>query len=152
MRTNDGEPMDDLRGRTGGSRDRRMRASDADREATATLLRRHYTEGRLDAQEYDERIDRCYAAKTVGELDDLFGDLPRPAARPREPDRARHGYRPPWRLAAIAPVVAALIIVSVLTGAHLFWLVWPLFFFFGPFGRWCRPGYRRWREDESRSV
>ena len=60
---------------------RRMRASDADRAATADRLRQHYTEGRLDAQEYDERIEHCYAAKTVDELDDLFMDLPRATAR-----------------------------------------------------------------------
>src|SRR3954447_9645499 len=117
---------------------RRMRASDADRAATAERLRQHYTDGRLDAQEYDERIDRCYAAKTVDELDALFFDLPRATPRPPEPahDRSSRSYPPPpWRLAAIAVIVAALIVASALTGAHLLWLAFPLFFIFGPFGR-----------------
>lgn len=147
---------DDLRGRNGSVRDRRIRAADADREATANVLRRHYTEGRLDAQEYDERIERCYAAKTLGELDELFADLPRVETRERGPNHGRRAYRPPWRLAVVAPVVIALVVISALTGAHLFWLAWPLFFFvlgpFGLFGRWCRTGQGRWHGDETTSV
>ncbi len=152
MRTDDGNYTDTASRHAVGGRDRRLRASDADREATATLLRRHYTEGRLDAQEYDERIDRCYAAKTLGELDELFGDLPRAEPRGPEMGRTDRGFRPSWRLAAIVPVIAALIVLSILTGAHVVWFAWPLFFlFFGPFGRWRRPGFgsdhRRWRDD-----
>jgi len=133
-----------------------MRASDADRAATADRLRQHYTEGRLDASEYDERIDRCYAAKTVGELDDLFMDLPRGAPRQPGTETEHHhrGYPPPWRIAAIVAVVAAVIVVSALTGAHLFWVAWPLFFifFFGPFGRWRRAGCGRWRGRDVTSA
>jgi hypothetical protein len=140
MSTEQTNHNDDTTGRERGGYGRRMRASDADRAATAERLRQHYTEGRLDAQEYDERIDRCYAAKTVGELDELFMDLPRSA--PREPEQGRHyrDYLPPWRFAAIAAVIVTLIVVSCATGAHLFWLAWPLFFIFlfGPFGRWRR--------------
>ncbi len=147
---------DDMSGRSGSARDRRMRASDADREATANVLRRHYTEGRLDSQEYDERIERCYTAKTLAELDELFGDLPRVETRKQESGHVRHAYRPPWRFAVIAPVVIALIVISALTGAHLFWLAWPLFFFvlgpFGLFGCWRRTGQDRWRGDETPSV
>ena len=135
-----------------GAHARGLRASDADREATATLLRQHYTEGRLDAREYDERIDRCYAAKTVRELDDLFIDLPRAATRGAEQDRNRRDFRPPWQFAMIVPFVIALVVICALTGAHhLFWLLWPLFFIvFGPFGRWYR--YRHWREDRPSST
>jgi Domain of unknown function (DUF1707) len=56
--------------------DPRMRASDADRERTATLLREHHAEGRLTAEEFSERVDRVFAAKTLGELDALLADLP----------------------------------------------------------------------------
>ena len=147
-----GNDTENTGGRGGGAYARGMRASDADREATATRLRQHYTEGRLDAQEYNERIERCYAAKTIRELDDLFIDLPRATTRGAEQERDRHDFRPPWRLAMIVPVVIALVVICALTGAHhLFWLLWPLLFFiFGPFGRWYR--YRRWREDRPSSV
>ncbi len=71
--------------------ERGVRASDAQREETAKVLRRHYAEGRLDKREYEERIDQCYAAKRVGELDELTVDLPREhsAARMREEIVAR---------------------------------------------------------------
>lgn len=156
MESNETNQKNDTSGRAGGGYGRRLRASDAERAATADRLRQHYTEGRLDAQEYDERIDRCYAAKTIDELDDLFPDLPR--AAPHRPDQeAGHqhrGYPPPWRVAAIVAVVAALIAACALTGAHLFWLAWPLFFifFFGPFGRWRRAYGGRWRDRDATSA
>ena len=53
-----------------------MRASDADRERTATLLREHHAEGRLTGEEFHERLDAAYAAKTLGDLDALLVDLP----------------------------------------------------------------------------
>jgi hypothetical protein len=56
--------------------DPRIRASDADRDRTATLLREHHAEGRLTPEEFDHRLDRALAAKTIGELDALLADLP----------------------------------------------------------------------------
>lgn len=56
--------------------DPRLRASDADRERTASLLREHHAEGRLTAEEFNERLDQAFAAKTIGELDSLLADLP----------------------------------------------------------------------------
>lgn len=56
--------------------DPRIRASDADRERTAALLREHHAEGRLNAEEFNDRLDKALAAKTIGELDALLADLP----------------------------------------------------------------------------
>ena len=56
--------------------DPRIRASDADRDQAAAALREHMAAGRLTADEFDERLDKVYAAKTLGELDDLMADLP----------------------------------------------------------------------------
>ncbi|WP_435207160.1 DUF1707 SHOCT-like domain-containing protein [Micromonospora sp. bgisy143] len=53
-----------------------MRAADADRETVAERLRVALNEGRLDLHEYDERLQRAYAARTYGELDVLLTDLP----------------------------------------------------------------------------
>src|ERR1700758_1231024 len=58
------------------SGDPRVRASDADRERTASLLREHHAVGRLTAEEFSERVDRAFAAKTIGDLDALLADLP----------------------------------------------------------------------------
>ena len=82
--------------------DPRMRVSDADRDRAASLLREHHAEGRLTAEEFNDRLDRAFAAKTQGELDELFADLPAidlyrlPASgiRPAPPGavRRRRGY------------------------------------------------------------
>jgi hypothetical protein len=57
--------------------DPKIRASDADRDRTAAALREHLAAGRLTNEEFDERLDKTYAAKTLGELDELMADLPR---------------------------------------------------------------------------
>jgi hypothetical protein len=56
--------------------DPRIRASDTDRDRATTLLREHHAAGRLTAEEFHERMDRAMEAKTLGELDELMGDLP----------------------------------------------------------------------------
>jgi hypothetical protein len=56
--------------------DPRLRASDADRERTAELLREHHAVGRLTAEEFDGRLDKVFNAATLGELDALLADMP----------------------------------------------------------------------------
>jgi Domain of unknown function (DUF1707) len=56
--------------------DPRIRASDADRDRVAAMLREHHAAGRLTAEEFHERMDRALEAKTLGELDELMTDLP----------------------------------------------------------------------------
>jgi Domain of unknown function (DUF1707)/Cell wall-active antibiotics response 4TMS YvqF len=53
-----------------------MRASDADRERVAQILHNALTEGRITAQELEERLDVVYAAKTLAELAAPIADLP----------------------------------------------------------------------------
>jgi Domain of unknown function (DUF1707) len=69
-----------------------MRASDADRQAVADRLRTALDEGRLDLSEYDERLQKTYAAKTYGDLNGLLDDLPG-AVPPQRSQVA--GYHPP---------------------------------------------------------
>ena len=56
----------------------RLRASDADRERVAGLLRDAYAEGRLSPVEHDERLTKTYEATTYAELVPLLADLPVP--------------------------------------------------------------------------
>jgi hypothetical protein len=56
--------------------DPRIRASDADRDRVASMLREHHAAGRLTAEEFHERMDHALEAKTLGELDELMTDLP----------------------------------------------------------------------------
>lgn len=75
------------------SGDAALRASDADRDRVADILREALAEGRLDAEEHSERLDRVYAAKTMGELEPLVRDLPagRAAAPVSAAPRGYHG-------------------------------------------------------------
>lgn len=53
-----------------------LRASDADRDRVVEQLRDALAEGRLDMQEFEERLEAAYAARTYGELAPLTRDLP----------------------------------------------------------------------------
>jgi Domain of unknown function (DUF1707)/Cell wall-active antibiotics response 4TMS YvqF len=53
-----------------------LRASDIERERAADQLRDAAGDGRLTVEELDERLARCYAAKTVAELAELTVDVP----------------------------------------------------------------------------
>src|ERR1700742_2968823 len=57
-----------------------LRASDADRERVAEVLREAAGDGRLTMDELDERLDAVYAAKTYAELEPITHDLPDSAA------------------------------------------------------------------------
>jgi hypothetical protein len=53
-----------------------LRASDADRERVAEQLRDALAEGRLDMEEFEERLEATYRARTYGELAPITRDLP----------------------------------------------------------------------------
>lgn len=53
----------------------KLRIGDSDRELVSRLLKSAVDEGRLSLAEYDERLQRVYEAKTVGDLDPITGDL-----------------------------------------------------------------------------
>lgn len=55
---------------------RDMRASDAERERVAEVLKDAVSEGRLGLEEFQERLDSAYRARTRGELLPLVRDLP----------------------------------------------------------------------------
>ena len=127
-------------------RDPRLRASDADRDAVADQLREHAATGRLTLDEFGERLERCYAAQTYGDLEpliadlpgpDLYADLPVPPGGPRpvaggwsprgsSGDDSGHG-RGAWASWATASVVCwAIWLAGVLSGGGLagLWPVW----------------------------
>src|SRR5262249_43623272 len=55
------------------------RASDADRDAAADLINEAFAEGRLTADEHDQRLSAAYAARGWQELHELTADLPAPS-------------------------------------------------------------------------
>ncbi len=105
--------------------DQHIRVSDADRNAVAEVLAQHYTDGRLDQAEFDERMSRTMAAKTRGDLAGLFDDLP-DLDNPDGPGRANstgtpagptRPYRPRRRRSGALRL--ALLVVLVLTCADI---------------------------------
>lgn len=103
-----------------------LRASDAERERTATQLRDHFAAGRITSDELNERLDAAYRARTVGELDALQGDLP-PLAAPHASDPARERARRRVLHAVGLTVLANLAFVALwlATGADgNFWPRW----------------------------
>jgi hypothetical protein len=69
-----------------------LRASDADRDRVADILREALAEGRLTAEEHAERVEGVLTAKKVGELEEFVRDLPTGrrasvSAPPTAPDR-----------------------------------------------------------------
>lgn len=130
-----------------------MRAADSDRQAIAERLRAALDEGRLDLHEYDERLQRAYAARTYADLDGLVSDLPVtgavvPATGAVPAQREDGGQLPagpggrgvtarwlaevwePW-LKAVGIVVAIWAVTSLAAGeAIYFWPGWVA----GPWG------------------
>jgi hypothetical protein len=100
--------------------DQHLRVSDAERNAVVERLSAHFTEGRLDQAEFDERVSRAMAAKTRGDLDGLFDDLPDPGPAgapgtggrvdPSAPHRMRrrHSGRPILMVALVVALAIAL--------------------------------------------
>lgn len=89
------------------TRDQRaLRASDADRDRIAEVLRSAAADGRLSLTELEERIDALYSAKTYGELEPVIHDLPGeviPASYPLESG----AIRPPARSGRIGGTAGA---------------------------------------------
>jgi len=119
--------------------DLNMRVSDAERAQVADRLARHFADGRLDQVEFDERVSRAMAAKTVGDLRGLFddlpdlpGDIPDDNADDTRADGFQPGHAPgmsPTHGCAAArrggplrrPVRTALLVVLILAAANIAW-------------------------------
>jgi hypothetical protein len=55
-----------------------IRIGNDERQAAAHALGDHFAHGRLDADEYEQRVGAAYGARTSADLEVLFADLPRP--------------------------------------------------------------------------
>ncbi len=71
-----------------------IRVGDRDRDAAAHRLQDAFAEGRLDDDEFDQRMRAALTAKVSTELDVLTADLPAAAPRPAAIARTADGPRP----------------------------------------------------------
>jgi hypothetical protein len=96
-----------------------LRASDAEREQVAERLRRAAVEGRLGADELDDRLGAALSARTFGELDVLIADLPVTEVARHRPSSPSARPRPAHPVALASAVVVALILLLSALGNSL---------------------------------
>ncbi len=81
-----------------------VRASDDERRRVIGALERHTADGRLSLDEFGERVERVWAARTRGELSLITSDLPETHATPP----GGHQLAVTFALAAAALLLLAL--------------------------------------------
>jgi hypothetical protein len=130
-----------------------LRASDADREHIAERLRTAASEGRLLAEELEERLETALTARTYGQLDAVVADLPPERVAVRR-SRTAILKRPAIALGVIVLALVLLAAVAlIITGTILAggaWLFLGLWFFGCRGRRSARYAYRHeprgWRQ------
>jgi Domain of unknown function (DUF1707) len=118
---------ENLRARIVGP-DPNLRAADADREHVAERLRTSHAEGRLELTEFQERLERCYRAKTIGELKELVRDLPQERQVEQRPRAVPGSWR--WSRGPLIPILIVVFVISAASGHghHTSWLWIPILF------------------------
>ncbi|UMP01936.1 DUF1707 domain-containing protein [Amycolatopsis sp. EV170708-02-1] len=109
----------------------RLRISDQDRESALTALGEHMTVGRIDIDEFGERSARITAAKTRGELAEIFLDLPEPHPRYDAPKVAVEKPVSPWAgisptqrvMGALLPILFIATIALIITTGITWWFI-----------------------------
>jgi hypothetical protein len=94
-----------------------MRVSNADRTEVADRLSKHYGDGRLDEDEFNERLDRAMKAKTQADLHGIFADLPDSPpemSRPEEPSAMVPQRRRRSLFGRVVIIVLAVVVISSL--------------------------------------
>jgi len=133
-----------------------QRIGDRERDQAVEYLREHLAEGRLDAEEFDERLTVALTAKTQADLDPLFRDLPSPkpgptgaapVGFPQQPLVVRPmNNRAPYPVRVVSPantalavasalIWPALIVLMIATQGHLLWLMFLPFLLPWVFGQ-----------------
>jgi uncharacterized membrane protein len=119
----------------GGELNPSLRASDADRERVVEILRQHTAEGRITAEEFEERMTAAYGARTMGALAELTTDLPvdlavhaqRQKALVKKAKRGKSlGRKAREDVSGLVSLGVILTVIWVVSGGGYFWPAWPL--------------------------
>ena len=108
-----------------------LRIGDAERDRAIAALGDHFAAGRLNAEEFEQRVDQAIKARFNSDLEPLFVDLPR-TVEPTMDSRSHH--RQDAHL-AWSPVLwfAPLIVMCAVVAAVILsapWLVWMFLWVF----------------------
>lgn len=104
-----------------------LRASDEDRDHVIDRLRKAASEGRIAAEELEERVTSALKARTYGELDATVADLPGPSGGGGVSRRSAAGWAVatvranPALLLFVVPVLA--VTTALLLAATMVWAV-----------------------------
>lgn len=116
------DPAYPYRHETRGAADAGIRASDAERNEVSERLSRHFTDGRLDQAEFQQRLGRAMGATTRGDLAGLFDDLPRLPDDPAVPQHRPRRFRPV--LGMVVLLFVALWVVGITASVlHFSWVL-----------------------------
>lgn len=115
-----------------------LRVGDAERAAATERLAWHFSHGRLDQAELEDRLDRAMRASTSADLAELFADLPgdepagaaaviapRPSWRrsSRRPARARPRRALRWLGLAVLMLAVVAVLARAVTHSLVVWAV-----------------------------
>lgn len=110
-----------------------IRASDEDRERLVSDLNEHVVAGRLSTEEFEERAERAYAARTTAELAELRRDLPASSTQASlsHRERRRHLSRQMIQESGGSlGLFGVCVVIWAASGASgSFWPVWVLLVF-----------------------
>lgn len=97
--------------------------ADADRAKAAEELRTHYESGRLTVDEFEERLAEVHGARTAGDLEQAFRQLPR-----TEPPVSLRLRDVRWSSLALQYVLVNVVCIAVwaFSGGGDFWPKWVL--------------------------
>jgi hypothetical protein len=115
----------------------RMRAGDKDRQRVVEVLGKHFGEGRLTIQEFDERVVKAHASVYLDELPALTADLPGDQATHPRATRSRMPMPAGVLLILLAMLLAWSLVTAVIYGAPPIFALFLLFLFLRH-RRWSR--------------
>jgi hypothetical protein len=103
-----------------------LRIGDAERDHAIAALGDHFAAGRLNTEEFEERVDQAIRARFNDDLQPLFVDLPRTAepiaeARSNRGSDAHLAWSPMVWLAPLL-VVCAVVTAVILSAPWLMWM------------------------------
>ncbi|HEY5787077.1 MAG TPA: DUF1707 domain-containing protein [Microlunatus sp.] len=108
-----------------------QRIGDAERDRAADYLREHMSVGRLNQDEFDERVTAALQARTAADLEPLFSDLPAP--KPGQDVAVAGGapwpvYQPPTTAAVSSALAMPSSSSANMWGAiaAVSWVVWMI--------------------------
>ena len=99
----------------------RLRASHADREQVVSTLKAAFVQGRLDRDEFDQRMGRAFAAWTHADLATVTAGLPAGLAAAQPPTPACT----PGKTRVVRPGKVIVVATALYVGISPFLVIWP---------------------------